>query len=293
MFKKKFTKVATLSLLTISLGGSALVVNTQDVDAKTVVSQTARKSVITFTKADLEDATNVKLSAFNVQKMYDYLSKTDAWTALGYNGSQATKIAQRVSLSSRQAQGILKDMVNNDNLEFKVVYMNTGWFERVNIGSEVVKGETPEVETPEVETPEVETPEVETPEVETPETGAPETETPEIDVPSNGTLDKNIKEIEIEVEYRAKNKDIELDVDVKKDGRVKAEFENEATLTKVKGDKAEAIAVDIFDGVDVRTMSKNDIKNHVLTKLNADQNVKKFDFKVKYFDGSKIDFKIK
>ena len=281
MFKKKFTKVATLSLLTISLGGSALVVNTQNVDAKTVVSQTARKSVITFTKADLEKATNVKLSALNVQKMHSSLSKAEVWTALGYNESQATKIAQRVSLSSRQAQGILKDMVNNAQVEFKVVYMNTGWFERVNIGSEVVKGETPEAETPE------------TPEVETPETEAPEVEAPEIDLPTNGALDKNIKEIEIEVEYRAKNKDIELDVDVKKDGRVKAEFENEATRTKVKGDKAEAIAVDIFDGIDVRTMSKNDIKNHVLTKLNADQNVKKFDFKVKYFDGSKIDFKIK
>ncbi|MGY3703242.1 YusW family protein [Vagococcus martis] len=283
MFKKKFTKVATLSLLTLSLGGSALVVNTQSVDAKTVVSQTAKKSVITFTKADLESATNVNLSLFNVQKIYNSLSKADAWKSLGYNDSQAAKIAQRVSLSSRQAQGILKDMVNNTNVEFKVVYMNTGWFERVNIGSEVVT----------VDVPETEKPETEKPETEKPETEKPETEKPEVDLPATGTLDKNIKEIEIEIDYRAKNKDIDLDVDVKKDGRVKAEFENEATKTKVKGDQAEAIAIDIFDGVDVRTMSKNDIKNHVLNKLNADKNFKKFDFKVKYFDGSKVDFKIK
>ncbi|WP_462258824.1 YusW family protein [Vagococcus teuberi] len=271
MFKKKFTKLTILSLVTLSIGSSALVFSTQSVDAKTVVSQTARKSVLTFTKADLERATKIKLSVSNVQKMYNLLSETDTWKELGYNDSQAAKIAQRVSLSSRQSQGILKDMLNNANVEFKVVYMNTGWFERVNIGSEVVTENVPEVEVLETETLDSETPEV----------------------PATGTLDKNIKEIEIEIDYRAKNKDINLDVDVKKDGRVKAEFENEATRTKVKGDQAEAFVIDIFDSVDVRTMSKNDIKNHVLNKLNADKNFKKFDFKVKYFDESKVDFKIK
>ena len=40
-------------------------------------------------------------------------------------------------------------------------------------------------------------------------------------------------------------------------------------------------------------MSKDQIKQHVLTKLAADKNTKQFEFKVKYFDGTKIDFKIK
>lgn len=268
MFKKKMMKVATVSIVALSLGGAVLSVGATNVSAKTVVSQTAKETVIIFTKADIEKATGVNLTLANVQKTYNSLTKTETWKSLGYNDAQAKKIAQRVSSSSRQAQGILKDMVSNAAVQFKVVYVNTGWNERVNIGSEKVAGQTPEIEKPSATTPEVER-------------------------PTTSGLDSNIKELEIDAEYKQDNKDIELDVDVKDDGRVKAEFENEATRTKLKGTQAEAIAVDIFKGINVKNMSKDQIKNHVLTKLGADKNTKQFKFKVKYFDGTKIDFKIK
>ena len=268
MFKKKMIKGATISILALSLGGAVLSVGATNVSAKTVVSQTAKETVTTFTKADIEKATGFSLTTANVQKTYNSLTKVATWKSLGYNDAQAKKVAQRVSSSSRQAQGILKDMISNTTVQFKVVYVNNGWFERVNIGSEKVVGQTPEVD-------------------------KPTTSSPEVNRPTTSGLDSNIKEIEIDAEYRQDNKDIELDVDVKDDGRVKAEFENEATRTKLKGTQAEAIAVDIFKGVNVKTMSKDQIKQHVLTKLAADKNTKQFEFKVKYFDGTKIDFKIK
>lgn len=263
MMKKRIKKIATSLVFVLSIGGLVIGVKDTNVSAKTVVSQSAKQTIITFTNDDLEKATGVKLTTENVHKMYILLSDIDSWKSLDYSDTQAKKISKRVSASKKQTQGILKDMVTNPYIEFKVVYISNGWFERVNIGSE--KGTTQSLE------------------------GT----TPEVNHPVINGLDSNIQEIKIDIEYRQDKKDIELDVDIKDDGRVKAEFENEGTRTKIKGTQAEKIAVNVFKEINVKTMTKDEIKHHVLTKLDADTNTKEFEFNVKYFDGTSIEFKIK
>lgn len=49
-----------------------------------------------------------------------------------------------------------------------------------------------------------------------------------------------------------------------------------------------------FEGLNAKTMSREVIMNHVMNKLNISQKgLEKFDFKIKYQDQTKTDFKLK
>lgn len=268
MFTKKLAQVALASTMVLSMGVSVLSVGTEEASAATVISQTAYETIMAFSAEELTQATGVELTVANVQKMYSKLKEAGTWETLGYKGDQAKKVSQRVSLSLSQTQGILKTMANTTGMELKVVYIHNAYYEGVNLGTIMADSTLPETETPEI----------------------PETETPTS--PSTG-LDATIKEIDIELDYKAKNQDIDLDLDVKNNGFIKAEYENEGTKQKLEGEAAKAVVLSVMDGLDVKKMTEVEIANHVTSKLGANQNFKKFAFKVKYFDGSKVEFKIK
>lgn len=271
MKTKKITNLILASTMVLSIGASTMA-GTKEVSAATVISESTYKTITAFSTEDLTKATGISLTTANVQKMYNKLKQAATWEKLGYKADQAKKISQRVTISSNQTQGILKNLVNTLGMQLKVVLVQKANYEGVNLGSVMVNSSTPEVQVPETETPEVEVPETEGQ-----VTG----------------LDGRIKEIDIELEYKAKNQDIDLELDVKNDGKIKAEYENEATKQKVEGDVAKAVAINIFNGIEVKNMTEAQISNHVTNKLGANKNFKKFSFKVKYFDGSKVDFKIK
>lgn len=259
----KLTSVLLVSGMALTIGASATT-NTTSAYAATVVSETAYEKVMSFNKEDLKSATGTNLSVTSVNTVYNAMKKQTTWISLGYSKAEAKRIADRISASNYQTVGILKDIASNEGLQFKVVLVNQPNYKTVNIGTigEVVKPVTP-------------------PEEVTPET------------PSDSTLSSVVKKIEIDIDYKSLG-DIEVDYEVKSDGRIKAEVENKQAGVKIKDAEAQKVVEDLFAGLDAKTMSREAIKNHVLTKLNASQSgLKKFEFKVTFADKSKVDFKIK
>ncbi|GGC77017.1 YusW family protein [Enterococcus wangshanyuanii] len=239
-------------------------------EASTVISETAYEKIISFTKADLDKAVGTSLTASTINKVYTSLSQAKVWEKLGYSKADAKKVAARFSESKYQATGILTEIAMNEHVSLKVVTINKPYYSSVNIGT---MGESTAPGTDESST----------------EESTTEETTPSED--NNAAAKQSMKEIDVDIEY--KNKDIELEYDVKSDGTVKAKFENEFTGEKMSGVRAQQKIEAIFAGLDVRNSSQTQIKNHVITKLNANQNFKKFDFKVKFVDKTKVDFKIK
>lgn len=270
---KKITSLLLVSGLVLSIG-CATVANTTSADAATVISQSTYEKTMSFTKDDLKNATGITLTSklTVINSMYNSLKDSKVWVKLGYSSTDAKRIAQRVELSNYQTIGILEDIANNQKLEFKVVTITKPNYKNVDLGTVGTKDQS-------------------TTPSEDPATGETETTTPNED-PAKTPLSSLVKEIEIDIEY--KKKDIEIDYDVKSDGRVKAEVENELTGSKVKDAQAQKIVEELFSGLDAKTSSKEEIQNHILTKLNAPKDgLKKFEFKVKFADKSKVDFKIK
>ncbi|MTD41986.1 hypothetical protein GIX45_25860 [Erwinia sp. CPCC 100877] len=256
---------------TLLVAGVALTVGTTpfiggySASAQTVISETAYEKIISFTKEDVNKATGIQLTQGTVNKVYNSLSQAASWEKLGYSKADAKRVADRFAQSNYQAVGILTDMVNNAGVSLKVVTINKPYYSTVNIGT--------------------------TGEVANPGTNEPSIEEPNQGNNNQSVLSKQVKEIDVEIEYQ--HKDIEFEYDVKSNGSVKAEFENEFTGVKQKGTAAQQTIENLFEGLNVKNSSKTQIKNHILTKLGAAQNFKKFDFKVKFADGSKVDFKIK
>lgn len=260
MFTKKLSHIILASTMILTVGTSFMATGTP-AEAATVISQTAYETVMGFSAEELTAATGMELTSATIQKTYNKLKGKAIWETLGYSATKASKVAQRISLSKNQTLGILSDMIANPGLNFKVVYISSPGYEGVNIGSVNL----------------------------TPPTGEEPTD---LEQPATG-LDSMIKEIEIEVDYKAKNQDIDLDFEVKSNGKVKATYENEGTREDLEGDAATAVAANLLSGLDLKNMSDAQIAEHVITKLGANKNFKKFAFKVKYVDKTKVDFKIK
>lgn len=259
----KMTGVLLVSGIILTMGAS-VATNTTSAYAVTVVSETAYEKVMSFKKEDLNNATGANLDATSINKVYDALKKQATWTSLGCSKTEAECIVERISASNDQTVGILKDIASNESLQFKVVLVNQSKYKTVNIGTinDVVEPVT-----------------------------LPENE--KSDMPSDSSLSSLVKEIQIDIDYKNLG-DIEVDYEVKSDGRVKAEVKNKETDIKIKDTEAQKVVEDLFTGLNVKTMSNEEIKNCVLTKLNASQSgLKKFKFEVKFADKSKVDFKIK
>lgn len=259
MKKLNWTKVILITGAIVSLGAVSVVTGSK-ASASTVISETSQEKVISFSKDDLKDATGIKLDKSTVTEVYDLLTQADVWEKVEYSSAEAKRIASRFNKSQYQAMGILKDMAADEGVSLKVVTINKPYFKTVNIGtlSEELTFDT---------------------------------EDSAVEVNEDTALKETIKEIDIEIEY--KNKDIEIDYEVKSNGRVKAKYENEWTGEKLESTKAEKKINALFEGLDVKNSRKSAIKEHVLDELNAPQNCKKFDFKVKFTDTSKVDFKLK
>lgn len=270
---KNLTKSLLVAGVALSVGVTAFSGGVA-ASASTVISETAYEKIVSFTKEDLEKATNEQLDLASINHVYTSLKDTKTWVKLGYNSTDAKRIADRFVQSQYQAIGILTDIAHNEGLSLKVITVNKPYFNTVNIGT------VGEITNPETDEPNTE------------DSGATEESTSESTEESNqGTLSKAVKEIDIEIEY--KNKEIELEYDVKSNGTVKAKYVNEFTGEKTEGAKAQKTIEALFVGLDAKNSSKTEIKNHVISKLNASQKFKKFDFKVKFADKSKVDFKIK
>jgi hypothetical protein len=260
----KLTKTLLVAGVALTIGATPFA-GGYSASAQTIISETAYEKIISFTTKDLDEATSIQLAQGTINKAYDSLSQAATWRTLGYSETDAKRVADRFVQSRYQAIGILTDMVNNAGVSLKVVTINKPYYSTVNIGTigEAVNS------------------------------GTENSSTEESNQGNNNQsiLSKQVKEIDVEVEY--KHKEIELEYDVKSNGSVKAEFENEFTGVKQKGTAAQQTIEQLFADLDVKNSSKTQIKDHILSKLGAAQNFKKFDFKVKFADGSKVDFKIK
>ena len=72
------------------------------------------------------------------------------------------------------------------------------------------------------------------------------------------------------------------------------QVKNEQTGLKLQDAKAQTYVETLFVGLDAKTSSQEEIKTHIMEQLHANQKgLKKFAFKVKYADKTKVDFKIK
>ena len=98
----------------------------------------------------------------------------------------------------------------------------------------------------------------------------------------------DLKELEISIEY--KRGSVELEYSIKKDGSIKAEFENEFTKEKLKGLEAQTKIEAILEGLNLSDNSQEAIVTCILEKLELDQNYKKFELEVDFNNGTKYEF---
>ncbi|MGX7418262.1 YusW family protein [Carnobacterium gallinarum] len=274
----KLTKTVLVAGMVLTVGVGP-VLAPKSAEAATVVSATKNETVITFTKAEIAELVGTDFTVANVRAIYNSLKSAATWEAAGYSSADASLVAARFANSSSQAIGILTDIAYGTSVDLKIVVINSAYYQGANIGTSN-SATAPEVTEPEVTEPEVTEPEA--PEVTDPT--EPEVTTPEANKAP-------VKDIEIDIEY--KKKDIELDYEVKSNGTVKAKYVNEFTGEKIEGKVAQAKIEGVLAGLDVKNSSKSDIAKHVLAKLNAGSDYKKFQFEVKYADKSKVEFKLK
>lgn len=276
----KLTKSALVAGMVLSVGAAPLL-SASTAQASTVISATPNETVITFTKAEIAGLVGKNFTVANVQSIYASLKSAATWQKAGYSKADAALVAARFANSNYQAIGILTEIANGTSVDLKVVVINNAYYKGVNIGTSN-SATAPEVTEPEVTEPEVTEPEVTEPEVTEPEVTEPTT--PEVSKAA-------VKDIEIDIEY--KKKDIELDYEVKSNGTVKAKYKNEFTGEKLEGKAAQTKIEGVLNGLDVKNSSNSTISKHVLTKLKAGSDFKKFEFEVKYANNTKVEFKIK
>ncbi|MDU4892933.1 MAG: YusW family protein [Enterococcus hirae] len=265
----KMKKLTGLLLAGIILStGATTLASSPDVSAATVISENQYEKVMSFTKADLTAVTGIVLepTEASIQRMYDSLKNERVWLALGYSSTEAQRITKRMAQSTYQAIGILTSMANNQNIQLKVVVINKPNYSTINIGTIGF--------------------------VDKPTVPKDEPEKEDTNKPGDSALRSLVKEIEIEIEYQKEK--IKLDYEVKSNGKIKAEVKNEQTGLKLQDAKAQTYVETLFVGLDAKTSSQEEIKTHIMEQLHANQKgLKKFAFKVKYADKTKVDFKIK
>lgn len=229
----------------------------------TVISEMANEKVQYFTKEDLKKATNVQLDTTSVEKIYTALKQPKYWEKLGYSSVEAGEIATRFDQSQHQAIGILTDVANSDDLSLKVIMVNKPNGNTVNIGTveEGTISENTEVST---------------------ENASNEQ--------NEKALNNSLKQVDIKIKYE--HQEIRLKYEVKSNGTVKSKYRNEFTGETVEGAQAQRTIENVLVGLDLKNSKQAEIKNYVIKKLNADPNVKQFNFKAKYIDQSKVDFQL-
>ncbi|EUJ33487.1 hypothetical protein MFLO_03053 [Listeria floridensis FSL S10-1187] len=275
----KLVKITAATGLALTLGVSTLApVVTHAASAEgSIVYQDAYKTIKEFNKVDLEQLTGIKLTAANVDKVYNKLTQTGTWVKAGYAKAKAQEIAQRVSAYTYQLKGILSDIAYSSNKGLKVTYVSNAWTTQVNFGSYGYGSSNNEGN----------------------ENGGTVTPDPgeevgngnegEVVAPSTGVL--AVKDLEIEIEY--KKGDVEIDYQVKKDGKVEAKYENELTGEKLKGAKAQVAIENLFAGFNMQSKNQNQIVKHVLNKLNLKNDFKEFKYEVEFPNKAEFEFKIK
>lgn len=255
-----------LSGIVLSLNVTDLGIGSTEAQAATVVSETQYVKTTLFDHTDIQTVTGVNLlTSSDVETVYTKLKDTASWTALGYSDADAKLIANRFTKSYNQAIGILTKMTKNNTLGLKVITTNKPYYKNASIGTGSIKDNS--------------------------SSSSSSSSSESSSEANETTLSAQVKELEVEIEYS--KKDIDLDYDAKSNGTIKAEVDNEVANIELKNAKAQAYIEDIFDGLDIKTADQDTIKNQVLSKLNADSNFKKFKFKAKLKDGSKVEFTIK
>lgn len=239
--------------------GLASLTNVKMVSASTIVSETKNKKVVSFSKQELEKGTDIKVEVDLIDKIYQSLKQTKTWENLGENTEDAERIAERFEKSESQATKILKNIAGSDELNLKVVFVNKRKYNTVNIGTLEQETTTQKTDSAKKKT-------------------------------TDETLKTQVKALDLKIEY--KHKDIELEYNVKSNGSVKAKYQNEFTKETLDGAKAQKEIENLFSGLDIKNDSQSEIKDHILTKLDENKGVKKFEFKVKFSDKSKIEFEI-
>ncbi len=283
----KLVKVTAATGLALTMGVATLapVVSEAASVEGNIVYQDAYKTIKTFSKSDLQTLTGVSLTAGNVNKVYNKLTKAATWVDAGYTKAQASKIAQRVSAYTNQLKGILRGIAANGNKSLKVIYVDKTWNEQINFGTQYTGGNWDwEDEGNNDEGNDNGT--IVEPGDDTEDNSGSNNESVK---PSAGKL--AVKELEVEIEY--KNFDVELQYEVKKNGKVEAKYENEFTGEKVKGAKAQSIIEGIFADFNMKSTNKNQIVTHVLGELKLKNNFKKFQYEVEFPNKSEFEFKIK
>lgn len=245
--------------LALTLGVSTLAPTISHAESRTgsIVQEDAYKTIKAFSKTDLEKLTGTPLTIQNVNKAYKRLQQTSTWTAAGYDKAKAQVIANRVSAYNYQLNGILLDIAKHTDKGLKVTYINSSWSPQVNFGTFSSHNDN-------------------------------NNDHGNVS-PSEGILP--VKEFDIEIEY--KHHDIEIEYEKKDNGQIKAEFENEFTGQKLKGKAAQQLIEKLFADFDFHSKNKAQIVEYTLTHLQLDPNFKKFEFKEKFPNQSKFEFKIK
>lgn len=257
---KKAKRLKDLFLVGIILLIGTTSLNTiKTVNAATIVTETKNKKVVSYSKQELEKGTDIKLEADEIDKVYQALKQTKTWKNLGENAENAQRVAARFEQSETQATKILKNIVASDDLNLKVVFVNKPKYSSVNIG--ILEHETEAKKTD-----------------------------PSTKKTTGETLKAQVKAIDLKIKY--KHQEVKLEYNVKSNGSVKAKYQNDFTKEKLDGAKAQKVIEKLFSGLDIKNSSKSEIEEHFLTELDEKDGVKKFEFKVKFSDKSKIEFEI-
>lgn len=272
--------VSGIVLAGVILGLGALDASNNQVQAATVISESAFSKTMSFNREDLKTVSGIDFNTSkDVATVYSALKNPTSWETLGYTSEDATLVANRFAYSYYQALGILTDLANNPSLELKVVTTNTPGNRNVSIGT-IGEAATEESTAKETETEKPIT-----------EESVTEESTTEEDTVQTSALSSTVRKLSVDIEYKKQN--IELKFQVKSDGRIKAEFDNEFTGVELKDTEAQQVIETLFEGLDIQNSDQDSLKNQIITRLNASNDFKKFKFKAELQNGTKVEFKLK
>lgn len=251
---KKIKMGTALLLAAMSL--SAALIPAVTVQAAITVESSDYKTVTLFSIEEIEAYTGEALTSQSIASTYKKLATANTWTSAGYTEKEAKAIALDFTRNQSKAESLLKKLAKNNALYLKIIVLKQA---SVGAAFDIQGYDNSNNQTPDPSTP---------------------TET-------QGTL----KELEISIEY--KKGDVELSYEIKSNGKVKAEYENELTNTELSGSKAQAKIEGLLEKLDVKTMTKAQIIQTVLTELNLKNDYKEFEFEAEFTDNAKLEFKQK
>lgn len=251
----KKLKMGTALLLT-AMSLSAVLIPAATAQAAITVESSDYKTVTLFSIEEIEAYTGETLTSQSIASTYKKLATASTWTSAGYTEKEAKAIALDFTRNQSKARSLLKKLAKNNALYLKIIVLKQA---SVRAAFDIRGYDNSNNQIPDPSTP---------------------TET-------QGTL----KELEISIEY--KKGDVELSYEIKSNGKVKAEYENELTNTELKGSKAQVKIESLLKKLDVKTMTKAQIIQTVLTELNLKNDYKEFEFEAEFTDNAKLEFKQK